>query len=258
MKCKICTAQAKKIFSARVMNKYDVEYFRCDSCEYLFTENPYWLDEAYERAINISDTGLINRNIEFSKILSVLIYSNFNKEAKFLDYAGGYGIFTRLMRDVGFDFYWHDPHTQNLLANGFEYDNNTKIKFELLTAFEVFEHLARPKEELSKMLQLSDTIVFSTELLPSEIPNPNSWWYYGFNHGQHIGFYSQKTLTELAQIFNLNYYLVSGVHLFTKHKLNSIKLSLNKIRKYGLYNLVIRNMTSRINSDFTNLKKFKE
>ncbi len=40
----------------------------------------------------------------------------------FLDYAGGYGVFTRLMRDIGFDFYWHDPYTQNLFANGFEKD----------------------------------------------------------------------------------------------------------------------------------------
>ena len=70
MKCKICYAQARRVFSARVMNKYDVEYFRCDNCEYLFTENPHWLDEAYERAINISDTGIISRNQHFTKSLS--------------------------------------------------------------------------------------------------------------------------------------------------------------------------------------------
>lgn len=258
MICNICNSKTQHVFTSKILGKYDVKYFKCDNCGYLFTEEPYWLSEAYSRAINISDTGLINRNIEFSKFLSVLIYFNFNKDAKFLDYAGGYGIFTRLMRDVGFDFYWNDPYTQNLLANGFEYDNNSDTKFELLTAFEVFEHLVNPKEELAKMLKLTDTIVFSTELLPSEIPNPKSWWYYGFNHGQHVGFYSQKTLTELAQIFNLNYYLVSGVHLFTKHKINSLKLSLNKIRNYGLYNFVKRNITSRINSDSTNLKKLKE
>jgi protein-arginine kinase activator protein McsA len=51
MKCKICTARAKKVCSARVTNKYDVEYFRCDNCESLFTENPYWLNGEYERAI---------------------------------------------------------------------------------------------------------------------------------------------------------------------------------------------------------------
>ena len=110
----------------------------------------------------------------------------------FLDYAGGYGVFTRLMRDIGFDFYWHDPYTQNLFANGFEDDLKSNSKFELLTAFEVFEHLVNPKEELEKMLRFSDTIVFSTELMPQEIPDPEEWWYYGFNHGQHISFYTRK------------------------------------------------------------------
>lgn len=69
MKCKICVAQVKKIFSARAMNKYDVEYFNCDDCECLFTENLYWPDEAYERAIIISDNGIISRNQHFTKFL---------------------------------------------------------------------------------------------------------------------------------------------------------------------------------------------
>jgi 2-polyprenyl-3-methyl-5-hydroxy-6-metoxy-1,4-benzoquinol methylase len=255
MICRICNSNTKHAFTEKVLNKYDVKYFKCDNCRYLFTEEPYWLNEAYLKSINISDTGLINRNVEFSKILSVLIYFNFDKDAKFLDYAGGYGVFTRLMRDVGFDFYWQDTYTQNLFAQGCDYHSEMKIKFELLTAFEVFEHFINPKEELSKMLQLSNTIVFSTELLSSEIPDPKSWWYYGFNHGQHIGFYSQKTLTELAQFFRLNYYSISNVHFFTKHRISSLKLFLNKFRNYGLYKIVKRNMTSRINSDFTKLNE---
>ena len=67
MNCKICANQSKTVFTAKVMCKYDVEYFYCDNCEYLFTENPHWLDEAYERAINISDTGIISRNQHFTK-----------------------------------------------------------------------------------------------------------------------------------------------------------------------------------------------
>ncbi|MCK7523618.1 MAG: hypothetical protein MZV64_41270 [Ignavibacteriales bacterium] len=59
------------------------------------------------------------------------------------------------MRDVGYDFYWHDPYTQNLFANGFE--DRFEIQFQdlnCLTAFEVFEHLVNPKEELEKMLAI--------------------------------------------------------------------------------------------------------
>ena len=151
MNCKICGTLSEFVFEAKVLNKYEVKYFSCPNCEYLFTENPYWLDEAYNRAINISDTGLISRNIFLSKVVSTLIYFFFNKKGRFLDYAGGYGLFTRLMRDTGFDFYWHDPYCENLFANGFEYDMNNEIHFELATAFEVFEHFSEPVNELKKI-----------------------------------------------------------------------------------------------------------
>nr|MBP9120701.1 class I SAM-dependent methyltransferase [Ignavibacterium sp.] len=170
-------------------------------------------------------------------------------------YAGGYGVFTRLMRDIGFDFYWHDPYTQNLFANGFEKDIKPDSRFELITAFEVFEHLVNPKEEISKMLRLSDTIVFSTELLPREIPEPKDWWYYGFNHGQHISFYSEKTLRALANQLKLNYYNVNGIHILTEKKFNNTLLVLiKKFRNFGLYQIVKKISKSKTFSDHLNIE----
>lgn len=250
MKCKICNSTTRLAFTSTILKKYDVKYFKCDSCGYLFTEEPYWLDEAYSRSINLSDTGLLDRNIYFSKVLSVLIYFCFDKNGIFLDYAGGYGVFTRLMRDVGFDFYWHDPFTQNLFANGFEKDLEPNSKFELLTAFEVFEHLINPKEEVEKMLQYSNTIIFSTELMPQEIPDVKDWWYYGFNHGQHISFYTKKTLYTLANQFNLNYYNVNGIQILTKRRFNNTLLVLmKKLRNFGLYQIVKKYVKSKTFSD---------
>lgn len=255
MICKICNSKAHQVFTAKILKKYDVKYFKCSNCGYLFAEEPYWLEEAYSRSINLSDTGLLDRNIYFSKVLSVLIYFCFNKNGSFLDYAGGYGVFTRLMRDIGFDFYWHDPYTQNLFANGFEVDSKSIRRFEILTAFEVFEHLVNPKEELEKMLGFSNTIIFSTELMPQEVPALKDWWYYGFNHGQHISFYSEKTLHTLANQFNLNYYNVSGTHLLTERKFNHTALVLmKKLRNYGLYQIVKKLVKSKTFSDHLNIE----
>lgn len=253
MNCKICNTLVDLAFTSKVLNKYDVKYYKCKSCEGLFTEDAYWIEEAYSRAINISDTGLVQRNIYFSKILSVFIYLNFNRNGMFLDYAGGYGLFTRLMRDIGFDFYWHDPYTKNLLASGFEY--KTESKYDLITAFEVFEHLANPLEEISKMLQITDSIAFSTEVIPEDIPHPSEWWYYGFNHGQHLFLYSEKTLVTIAQHFKLHYYRLSGIHILTKKKITSFKIFLNKFYKVGLSQLVKVNMISKIQSDYESIKK---
>ena len=258
MTCKICNSNSNQAFTVKVLKKYDAKYFKCNNCGYLFAEDPFWLEEAYQNSINISDTGLIDRNISFSKMLAVLIYFNFNRGGKSLDYAGGYGIFTRLMRDIGFDFYWHDIYTQNLLAKGFEADTNQDFKYEIVTAFEVFEHLVDPKEEITKMLQKSDTIVFSTELLPTNIPDPNSWWYYGFEHGQHISFYSKNTLAWLANHFGLKYYYINGIHLLTSKKVNHPALVVEKkLCNYGLFAFIKKTMKSKTLSDSIMLRSTK-
>jgi hypothetical protein len=258
MICKICNSNTKQVFTSKILKKYDVKYFKCDNCGYLFTEEPFWLEEAYSRSINLSDTGLLDRNIYFSKILAIIIFFCFNKKEPFLDYAGGYGVFTRLMRDIGFDFYWDDPYTNNLFANGFEKNVSMKPRFELVTAFEVFEHLVNPKDELKKMLLHSDTVIFSTELMKQEIPDPKDWWYYGFNHGQHISFYTKRTLTILAKQFNLKYYSVRGLHIITPKTFNNYLLVLLKILgSFGLLQIIKLGLKSKTFLDHLILKSSK-
>lgn len=246
MNCKICSAETKNLFTQKVLNKYDVQFFHCDNCGFLFTEEPFWLEEAYNSAINISDTGIIDRNIYFSKIVSTLIYFFFDKEGIFLDYAGGYGIFTRLMRDIGFDFYWSDKYSQNLLARGFEFEKTKGKTIEAVTGFEIFEHLVNPLEEIGKMLKISSNIFFSTQLLPKAAPLPGDWWFYGFNHGQHVSFYSRKTLSFIAEKNGLKFYSSREIHLFTKKEINAaLFAALVRLSKYGAGFIISRLMKSK-------------
>ncbi len=129
MKCRLCKSNTEELFEATILGKYNIKYYSCPDCNLLQTENPYWLEEAYNNSINDTDVGLLDRNIQFAEKIKVLIYYLFERNGKFLDYAGGYGIFTRLMRDIGFDFYWHDPYTENLFAKGFEY-NRSRIRYQ--------------------------------------------------------------------------------------------------------------------------------
>ena len=226
------------------MNKYDGEYYHCPACKFMFAGDPFWLDEAYKNPINLSDTGLLARNIYFNKITAALITFYFNSKGSFLDYAGGYGIFTRLMRDTGFNFFWYDPYCSNLTAAGFEYDMKSQKNVELLTAFEVFEHLNDPLSEIERMLSFSKNIFFSTELLPSPVPAPEKFWYYGFDHGQHISFYTVETLTLIARKYGTNYYNLGGLHLFTE---KNIRLQLLRLLKKGagfIYPLIKKKMKS--------------
>jgi len=232
--CKICNSNTQPLFKGQILNKYHIEYEQCLSCNFIQTEKPYWLDEAYQSAINNNDTGIIMRNERFRSIVTVLISFILGKEEKYLDYAGGYGIFTRMMRDVGFDYYWVDEYAKNLVSIGFEHKAQTKYK--AITAFEVFEHLDKPEAKLLDMLSYSDNIIFSTELVPDATPNKD-WWYYAFNHGQHIAFYHKKSLLHLAQKHGLHFSSNgSNFHVFSKKPINPLLFKLlYKGSKFGLY-----------------------
>ena len=85
------------MFSSVLLQKYSTQYLKCSQCGYVQTEDPHWLEEAYESTITDSDTGMIIRNLWFRNITTTLIYFLFNNKGKFLDYGGGYGVFVRLM-----------------------------------------------------------------------------------------------------------------------------------------------------------------
>ena len=238
--CKICSSTIKHIFNSKILDKYDVGYYKCTNCGFIQTDEPYWLDEAYGNAITNLDLGLISRNLNYAERISNLIINNFDINAKFLDYAGGYGMFTRLMRDKGFDYYHQDKFCANLYAQNFELDNLPKnSKFELVTAFEVFEHFTDPMEEIKKIFKYSDVVVFSTELYPDlEFSNSNQWWYFTPETGQHIAFYSKKSLEFIAGAMNLFFYTQDSLHILSKTKLNEKKLFLASANHSNLKSLL--------------------
>ncbi len=251
MKCKICNCKAELYDHAQILRKYDVSYYRCESCGCIFTENPYWLDEAYSDAITSSDIGLVSRNINFTNKLSQILPVIFPEAESYLDFGGGYGIFVRRMRDLGFDFEWYDEYCENIFACGHE---KSKSHYDIVTAFELFEHLTDPVEMCKKLFDMADNIVFSTELLPKPNPLIKDWWYYSSEHGQHIFFYSAEALKKLSSYFECNYYYFEGFHIFTKKNINIKKVRMitgtsihSKV--YRFFNPV-KSRVSLLSSDF--------
>lgn len=229
MICILCNSDdVKNVCTKKILKKYNVNYYQCQICGLLFTENPYWLDEAYSEALSMTDTGAIMRNIDTVITVSAIINSFYKKDNSFLDYGGGYGIFVRMMRDRGYNFYWLDKYAKPLLCKGFEFKNQ---KIALTTSFECLEHMVSPQEDLDIIFSNSDDVLVSTKLYAADFNVPDdSWEYYSLNTGQHVTFYSAVTFNYLANKYNMNYYFLYGIHWFSKRKLSKIKLCLLKLK----------------------------
>jgi hypothetical protein len=141
-------------------------------------------------------------------------------EGRYLDIAGGYGLFTRLMRDYGFDYYWSDKFCQNLMARGFEYCSELG-PCTAITAIEVLEHTENPAEFIKNTLDAgqTDTFIFTTELYHGDPPS-EQWAYYSFDTGQHISFFKQITLETIARNMGLNFLSNGYLHVFTSKTIN--------------------------------------
>lgn len=222
MNCLICNEKANFIFKGMVLGKYEIQYYQCPHCGLLFTEKPYWIEEAYKDAIVGTDTGIMQRNYSFSVITNTIIARLFNSKNLFVDYGAGYGIFVRMMRDLGYNFRWADKYSDNILAKGFEYKFG---EADLVTAFELFEHFDNPIGEIEHLLTISHNILISTTLYSKEFDYPqlNDWWYYAPHAGQHITFYSYRTFEFIAKKYNLHYYqLTNNVHLFSEKEISGL------------------------------------
>lgn len=206
MICKICKDTAHKISEQLVLQKYQVAYHRCPTCHFIQTDEPYWLAESYNSAITALDIGLINRNVYLQNTIPRLIDTFFPEAQTMLDFGGGYGMFVRMMRDLGYNFFRQDTYCENLFAKHFDLEDGTVKKFDILTSFEVFEHLADPLAEIQKMFAHSENIIFSTVLSPDSVEAFENWWYVSPIIGQHISFYNKKTLEYIATIFNKKVY----------------------------------------------------
>lgn len=148
----------------------------------------------------------------------------------------------RLLRNLGIRAFWHDEYAKNIFAKS--YYDTLQSTYDLIISFEVFEHLPNPLQTLESMLQKSKNILFSTLLIPEDIPKYHGekiWWYYGFEHGQHISFYTQEALSYLAKKHNLYYYGYQDIHIISQHQINQFifKICIRFATK-GLFQILLK------------------
>lgn len=240
--------QSQLFDKGEILRKYSVTYFRCVACGFVQTEFPYWLEEAYSSAISRMDTGILYRNLLNQRLTTAVLNLLYPKAKRLLDFGAGHGIFVRLMRDGGFNFFWHDLHASNDYARGFEQKEDQTYDF--LTSFEVLEHLVDPIADISKMMSRSPNVFVSTELLPNPTPKVSDWWYYIPASGQHVSFYTPEALRSIARRFGRTLMSHGPYHLFATTPPNSLLFRLAMSQRVARIAQMLRKRESLMNSDF--------
>ena len=220
--CSICGHNSREKYAeSLILGKFHARHLACNQCGHEWLENPtIWLSDAYTSPIANTDTGIVTRSLNLLRIISSFLSLN-SKPGPILDWGSGSGLLVRLLRDRGHASYGFEPYTVPVLAAGFtirtEEAAASKAPFRAVLAIEVLEHLEDPKAFMASVLSITDTLIFTTELLENNRVG-KCWWYYSTETGQHISFYTRISLKHLASYFGCMYYSCrnQGLHIFTR------------------------------------------
>jgi hypothetical protein len=213
--CRLCMGPTKTLFTKRVLGWREVSYMKCLSCGSLQTERPTWLAEAYAIPGVHIDVGQASRVLHtWLHLCRLLEVIGFFKSQIGVDYGASTGLLTRWMRDLGYDFYAYDPYETCKYANYFRVESLRDVPLQLLTAFEVFEHLPDPRESINEMLESGAAlVVFTTNIYEDQ---PADWHYLVPNCGQHVFFYTAKALTEFGNARGFDFVQTNHFHVFVR------------------------------------------
>ena len=210
-----------------------IYYYKCSHCDFIFTGDfdaasddefkQYIYNDAY---IDVDPDYESVRPQSNAKMIGDAFARQLS-ELTILDYGGGNGTLAKLLSQAGAkqaDCYdpFHGTHSAR-----------PQQKYQLITAFEVAEHVPDPLATFRDMAALlcedEGALLFSTLVQPNNIDDMKArWWYIGPRNG-HISIHSFKSLSLC--LANVGLSLTShnqGIHMayrkipsFAKHLLRS-------------------------------------
>jgi Methyltransferase domain len=164
--------------------------------------------------ISVDPDYLHDRPTNNAEVL-VEIFGDQKNQIMHLDYGGGNGMLSKLLNYKNWNSLTYDPFVnQDLKINDLG-------EFNLITAFEVFEHVPNVQmlmKNLTSLIKNDGIILFTTLLSDNKIIEKKriTWWYASPRNG-HISLFSSASLLHLARQSGLNFCsFTDGLHAFWK------------------------------------------
>lgn len=191
-----------------------VYYYRCPDCGFLFTRSfDAWRPEEFAQFIYNGDYQTLDpdyaemRPRQNANILQSLFGERL-KALRLLDFGAGNGGLARLLRENGCAADSFDPFGND----GARSLSAVIDRYDIVTAFEVFEHVADPVAclaEIDRLLRPDGLLLISTRVNDGKegkagIGPRLTWWYASPRNG-HIALHSRRSLMLLMQKFGFHF-----------------------------------------------------
>ena len=175
-----------------------VYYRRCGQCGFVFTQafdtwtRAEFLRHIYNPDYRFVDPDYLETRPNHNAAMVAETFGGSRDSIRILDYGGGNGLLAERLRSLCFDAETYDPmHEFEVLPEG---------QFDLVTCFEVMEHVPEPGKtvaEIASLLATDGVVLFSTLVQPEGFERTGLEWWYAAPRNGHISLYTPPALARL-------------------------------------------------------------
>jgi len=252
MKCVVCNSKMGYYFSKTydkepfktMMNDIgEVEYYKCPNCSLTMSKTHKYLDHSKWEKLNYDFHHYLENNktdinqppyLEQALLISILSKNGIIDSNKMLDYAGGYGSLSKLLKKYfGIELPVYDPYVQN--DDFVEYISQKDLtSYSTVINSALFEHIVDREsfDNINSLVsEFNGAMMIHTRISEDIDVNPN--WFY-LEPPVHTTFHTNKSMEILMKQWGYKssiYCLAARSWILLKNDDKEIERKINNINQ---------------------------